>query len=255
MKKTYARCWPHSRRAQLNGSCRLQRAAYSSSSNNAVESGTEATANVAELKKTVFLPKTDFPPRISSRDRAWLDTELAHRANFSALYEWQAAQKSRPPFVLLDGPPYANGAPHVGHAINKILKDFVVKSRVAAGFRVDYRPGWDCHGLPIEMAMRKTSEVCALLFVCVSRCLLHLDARSACNTRYGECTRAHLHPDASVAVSTLERERRLAAAVHDDERRVFNVAIAIICASLRERARVSCAQARTLVAKLTNSAR
>lgn len=55
----------------------------------------------------------------------------------------------------MDGPPYANGDVHVGHAINKILKDFIVKTRVLSGYRVDYRPGWDCHGLPIEMKIKK----------------------------------------------------------------------------------------------------
>lgn len=61
-------------------------------------------------------------------------------------------------FQILDGPPYANGSVHVGHAINKILKDFVLKSRVMAGYRVDYRPGWDCHGLPIEIKIKKDLE-------------------------------------------------------------------------------------------------
>jgi isoleucyl-tRNA synthetase len=58
-------------------------------------------------------------------------------------------------FVLLDGPPYANGDVHVGHAINKLLKDFIVKSRIQMGHRVEYRPGWDCHGLPIELKIKK----------------------------------------------------------------------------------------------------
>lgn len=55
----------------------------------------------------------------------------------------------------MDGPPYANGDVHVGHAINKILKDFIIKTRVLNGYRVEYRPGWDCHGLPIEMKIKK----------------------------------------------------------------------------------------------------
>ena len=64
-------------------------------------------------------------------------------------------------FVLLDGPPYANGEAHVGHAINKLLKDFIMKSRVQMGHRVDLRAGWDCHGLPIELKVKReqTSEV------------------------------------------------------------------------------------------------
>ena len=58
-------------------------------------------------------------------------------------------------FTILDGPPYANGNVHVGHAVNKLLKDFVLKSRVQIGHRVDLRAGWDCHGLPIELKVLK----------------------------------------------------------------------------------------------------
>lgn len=71
---------------------------------------------------------------------------------------YQALQdhnKDRPPFILHDGPPYANGAIHIGHAVNKILKDIIVKSRQMSGFRAPYVPGWDCHGLPIEVQVEK----------------------------------------------------------------------------------------------------
>jgi isoleucyl-tRNA synthetase len=61
-----------------------------------------------------------------------------------------------PAFVLTDGPPYANGALHLGHAVNKILKDIIVKSRTLDGYDAPYVPGWDCHGLPIEMQVEKT---------------------------------------------------------------------------------------------------
>ncbi|VDM68650.1 unnamed protein product [Strongylus vulgaris] len=66
-------------------------------------------------------------------------------------------------FELLDGPPYANGAAHTGHAINKILKDFIVKSRIALGYKVRFRPGWDCHGLPIELKITKNVQVSRVL--------------------------------------------------------------------------------------------
>ena len=66
------------------------------------------------------------------------------------------AAKGRPPFVLTDGPPYANGAIHLGHAVNKILKDIIVKARTLDGYDAPYVPGWDCHGLPIEMQVEKT---------------------------------------------------------------------------------------------------
>ena len=68
----------------------------------------------------------------------------------------RAVSKGRPPFVLTDGPPYANGAIHLGHAVNKVLKDIIVKSRTLDGYDAPYVPGWDCHGLPIEMQVEKT---------------------------------------------------------------------------------------------------
>ena len=76
----------------------------------------------------------------------------------------RAVAKGRPTFILPDGPPYANGAIHLGHAINKVLKDIVVKSRTLDGFDAPYIPGWDCHGLPIEHQIEKTrgKEVKAL---------------------------------------------------------------------------------------------
>jgi len=66
--------------------------------------------------------------------------------------------KGRPAFVLTDGPPYANGAIHLGHAVNKILKDIIVKSRTLDGYDAPYVPGWDCHGLPIEMQVEKNAR-------------------------------------------------------------------------------------------------
>src|SRR5450755_1769064 len=68
----------------------------------------------------------------------------------------RAASKGRPPFILTDGPPYANGAIHLGHAVNKILKDIIIKARTLDGYDAHYVPGWDCHGLPIEMQVEKT---------------------------------------------------------------------------------------------------
>src|SRR6185436_10677943 len=65
------------------------------------------------------------------------------------------AGKDRPKYILHDGPPYANGDIHIGHAVNKILKDIIVKSKTLSGFDAPYVPGWDCHGLPIELAVEK----------------------------------------------------------------------------------------------------
>jgi isoleucyl-tRNA synthetase len=102
-----------------------------------------------ELKKTVNLPRTDFPmkanlpqnePKMLAR---WEEMDLYHKI--------REARAGRPVYVLHDGPPYANGNIHLGTAFNKILKDFIVKSRSMAGFDAPYVPGWDCHGLPIEI--------------------------------------------------------------------------------------------------------
>ncbi|KAI3124135.1 hypothetical protein CBS147326_8364 [Penicillium roqueforti] len=96
---------------------------------------------------TLKLPKSSFPPRVSPIDR----TKYLKRCT-DDLYAWQ--RRERPadqPFVLHDGPPYANGDLHVGHALNKILKDIICRVQLGRGKRVRYVPGWDCHGLPIEL--------------------------------------------------------------------------------------------------------
>src|SRR5436189_1900113 len=103
---------------------------------------------------TLKLPKSTFPARVSPEDR----TKYLHRCT-DDLYTWQ--RRERPadrPFVLHDGPPYANGDLHVGHALNKILKDIICRVQVGAGRRVDYVPGWDCHGLPIELKAFQTQK-------------------------------------------------------------------------------------------------
>ncbi len=104
-----------------------------------------------ELKATLTLPKTDFPMKANLPQN-----EPARLAgwNRDRLYQQiRAARKGSPKgtYVLHDGPPYANGGLHLGHALNKVLKDFVVKSKTMAGYDAPYVPGWDCHGLPIEI--------------------------------------------------------------------------------------------------------
>ncbi|KIH59387.1 Anticodon-binding domain protein [Ancylostoma duodenale] len=118
-----------------------------------------STATNTSKKKTVFLPRTSFVNHVKSSERASLDQQLAINGGLTTLYEWQREQHDRKEvFELLDGPPYANGVAHTGHAINKILKDFIVKSRIALGYRVRFRPGWDCHGLPIELKISKSVQ-------------------------------------------------------------------------------------------------
>ncbi len=102
-----------------------------------------------DLKKTVNLPRTDFPMKANLPT---LEPKLLTQWEESKLYaRIREAGVGRPRYVLHDGPPYANGNIHLGHAFNKLLKDFIVKSKTMAGFDSPYIPGWDCHGLPIEI--------------------------------------------------------------------------------------------------------
>ena len=104
-------------------------------------------------KPTILLPATEFPMRGDLPKR---EPALFAKWDEEDLYgQLRAASKGRPMFVLHDGPPYANGALHLGHALNKILKDIIVKSKTLSGFDAPYIPGWDCHGLPIEVAVEK----------------------------------------------------------------------------------------------------
>ncbi|MDR9439824.1 MAG: isoleucine--tRNA ligase [Halomonas sp.] len=109
---------------------------------------------MSDYKHTLNLPETDFPMRgmlpkkEPARVAQWKEMDLYHRL--------REARRGRELFVLHDGPPYANGSIHIGHAVNKILKDIIVKSKNLAGFDAPYVPGWDCHGLPIEHKVETT---------------------------------------------------------------------------------------------------
>jgi len=108
---------------------------------------------MADYRKTLNLTDTPFPMRgdLARREPQWV-AEWQE----SGLYERiRAVSRGRPRFVLHDGPPYANGDIHIGHAVNKILKDIIVRARTLAGFDAPYVPGWDCHGLPIEHQIEK----------------------------------------------------------------------------------------------------
>ena len=106
-----------------------------------------------DWKDTLNLPRTDFPMKANLPA-----TEPATLARWEAMDLYGQIRErvaARRKFVLHDGPPYANGNIHIGHALNKILKDIVVKSRTMAGFDAPYVPGWDCHGLPIELNVER----------------------------------------------------------------------------------------------------
>src|SRR5262245_65773181 len=106
-----------------------------------------------DYKETLNLPRTDFAMRANLAQR---EPTIVERWQSMRLYErLLEANAGRPRFVLHDGPPYANGHIHIGHTLNKVLKDIVVKHRAMAGFQAPYVPGWDCHGLPIEHEVEK----------------------------------------------------------------------------------------------------
>ncbi len=109
---------------------------------------------MADYKDTLNLPDTPFPMRgdLAKREPGWVK-QWQENNRYHQIRERAAG---RPKFILHDGPPYANGDIHIGHAVNKILKDIIVKSKTLAGFDAPYVPGWDCHGLPIELQVEKT---------------------------------------------------------------------------------------------------
>ena len=108
---------------------------------------------MSDYKTTLNLPATDFPMKANLANREggflkeWQDQDLYHQIRHKF--------KGKPLFVLHDGPPYANGDIHIGHAVNKVLKDVIVKSKTLSGYDAPYVPGWDCHGLPIEHMVEK----------------------------------------------------------------------------------------------------
>ncbi|XP_072121179.1 isoleucine--tRNA ligase, mitochondrial [Mobula birostris] len=103
-----------------------------------------------KFRETVLLPRTDFPMRLSGRALPEKELQIQRECGFSELYAWQRNRKGKD-FCVHDGPPYANGDPHVGHALNKILKDITNRFHMMRGYKVHFVPGWDCHGLPIEL--------------------------------------------------------------------------------------------------------
>ncbi|MCP5079490.1 MAG: isoleucine--tRNA ligase, partial [Psychromonas sp.] len=108
---------------------------------------------MSDYKSTLNLPKTGFPMRANLANREpnmlknWYSNDLYGKI--------RAAKKGKKTFILHDGPPYANGDIHIGHSVNKILKDIIIKSKTLSGFDAPYIPGWDCHGLPIELQVEK----------------------------------------------------------------------------------------------------
>lgn len=108
---------------------------------------------MTDYKDTINLPSTEFPMRANLAKRE--PEVLQHWESIDIYQKLRDAGAGREKFVLHDGPPYANGVIHIGHAVNKVLKDIIVKSRTLSGYDAPYVPGWDCHGLPIEHEVEK----------------------------------------------------------------------------------------------------
>src|ERR1700761_4150903 len=102
---------------------------------------------MTDYKDTLNLPQTDFPMKANLAQRE--PTMLKQWENSNIYQQIRTSRKGKNKFIVHDGPPYANGNIHLGHAVKKILKDIVVKARNMAGFDAAYVPGWDCHGMPI----------------------------------------------------------------------------------------------------------
>lgn len=117
----------------------------------------DSPASGGAYRATLNMPDTPFPMRgdLPKREPGWVKDWNEGGQNGGLYQRLRVARRGAPLFVLHDGPPYANGQIHMGHAVNKVLKDMIVKSRQLAGFDAQYIPGWDCHGLPIENAIEK----------------------------------------------------------------------------------------------------
>ncbi|XP_061599104.1 isoleucine--tRNA ligase, mitochondrial isoform X2 [Cololabis saira] len=124
----------------LSGSCGRRQGA-----------GSGGSGEPGRYRDTVLLPRTDFPMKLTGQKLLDRELQIQQECSFADLYSWQREQKAKKEFCLHDGPPYANGDPHVGHALNKILKDIRNRFELLRGRQVHYVPGWDCHGLPIEL--------------------------------------------------------------------------------------------------------
>ncbi len=112
---------------------------------------------MSDYKDSLNLPRTAFPMKASLTQREPLRLKQGQEMG---LYEKiREVSAGRPTFILHDGPPYANGDIHIGHAVNKVLKDIIVKSKTLSGFDAPYVPGWDCHGLPIEHNVEKKKDL------------------------------------------------------------------------------------------------
>lgn len=146
------------RRSHRGGGLLLHRALSCTSSRcHGADSGegyahpAKSSSGNALYRDSVLLPRTKFPMKLAGQKLLDRELQVQQDCGFAELYSWQRGRKAKKEFCLHDGPPYANGDPHVGHALNKILKDIRNRFEMLRGRQVHYIPGWDCHGLPIEL--------------------------------------------------------------------------------------------------------
>ena len=162
-----------------------------------------------DYSETLFLPKTDFPMRAGLPQK---EPEILARWQASGSISGCArAAQGRPKFVLHDGPPYANGNIHIGHALNKILKDVVTRCQQMLGYDSNYVPGWDCHGLPIEWKIEEENTA--------PRASEEGPVRSCRDHRVPQGMprlRRALARRAARGVQAARRRGRLGASLHDD---------------------------------------
>src|SRR5690606_35101416 len=109
---------------------------------------------MTDYKATLNLPETAFPMKAGLPQRE--PEMLAHWDSIDLYGKLRQIGEGRPKFILHDGPPYANGSIHIGHAVNKVIKDIIIRAKTLSGFDAPYVPGWDCHGLPIEHKVEVT---------------------------------------------------------------------------------------------------
>ena len=171
----------------------------------------EPKSGERDYSQTLFLPQTEFPMRAGLPQK---EPELLARWQKLGLYErLREAAKGRAKFVLHDGPPYANGNIHIGHALNKILKDVVTRSQQMLGYDSNYVPGWDCHGLPIEWKIEEEN------YRSKNKQKPNLSDPEAMIAFRKECRAyaAALARRAARGVQAARRRGRLGSSLHDDE--------------------------------------
>ena len=159
-----------------------------------------------DYKATLNMPKSGFPMRAGLPKR---EPEMLKHWEEMDLYNVMLKKnEGKPRFALHDGPPFSNGGLHMGHALNKSLKDFITRSYAMRGYYTPYIPGWDNHGMPIESAIIKEQKL-------NRKAMSVADFRTAC---HAVCRQVHRHPDGGLQAP--RRARRLGAPLQDHESRL-----------------------------------